>query len=66
MQASKIRQGRYYETTHGHGECLQVSQGRIEMLIRGPLPLGRRYLKPREVLFEIDHSAKTAESSKSR
>lgn len=56
MLTDRIRVGRYYQTSHGDGRCVEVGQrgrGVVGVIITRPVPLGLRYLRSRDVVREI-------------
>jgi hypothetical protein len=58
MRSKDIVCGCWYQTTHGFGPVNSVSgsgaRSRVEIDIRGPMPFGRRYIRPADVQEKID------------
>ncbi len=54
MKLNQIQVGKTYQTTHGIGIVLDKSPQRVSVKIQAPLPLGLRYLTPREVSYECE------------
>lgn len=57
MRLKDIKVGSWYHCTAGVGQVVSVGtrfRGLVEVNIVGPLPLGQRVLKPREILGETE------------
>lgn len=60
MTLKKIKVGSWYQTKHGVGRCVKAGgtfPPTAEFIIMRPFPLGRRLLKPAEVLEETEKPA---------
>ena len=56
VKIKEIKVGRWYETTHGTGECTKSGgtfPPSVVFRITSPMPLGARTLAPREVIREV-------------
>jgi hypothetical protein len=57
VELRKIKRGSWYDTTHGCGQCVSVGgtfPPSVQIEIVAPLPLGRRTMRPRDVLRLTD------------
>lgn len=56
MQLKNVKVGAWYETKLGTGECLRVGGTHpptAQFNISRPLPRGRQYVAPRDVIREV-------------